>query len=74
MVVATDVAAVARSASADALEPATLCQGSDKTTLSRRSSCVLTKDTSGSCSDFEDREKFKAGRARRASRAGFAKS
>ena len=50
MVVATDVAAVARSASADALEPATLCQ------------------------DFEDREKFKAGHARRASRAGFAKS
>ena len=58
MVVATDVAAVARSASADALEPATLCQGSDKT----------------SCSDFEDREMFKAGRARPASRAGFAKS
>ena len=63
MVVATDVAAVARSASADALEPATLCQGSDKTTLSRRSSCVL-----------EDGEKFKAGCARRASRVGFAKS
>ena len=50
MVVATDVAAEARSASADALELATLRQ------------------------DFEDREKFKAGRARCASRAGFAES